>query len=83
MITDTFHGTIFPINFEIPFYSYKVSEGSRQGQILSLCDLEDRIIQSPAELTQISNFACDFTDSTQFIKTLREKSIEYLKQSLS
>lgn len=82
VITDTFHGTIFPANFGVPFYSCKVFEGSRQSQILSLCDLEERIVQSPGELVDVKDYSCDFSQSARIITSLRESSIAYLKKSL-
>lgn len=82
VITNTFHGTIFSMNFEVPFYSCCVQPGSRQGQMLAMCGLEDRVINSPSELLEDSGFDCDFTESTSAINKLRNSSIEYLKNNL-
>lgn len=82
VITTTFHGTIFSMNFEIPFYSCNVSPGSRQAQMLSLCNLEDRIINNPSDLLKIENINCEFTESSKTISDFRNRSIDYLKKSL-
>lgn len=82
VITNTFHGTIFSMNFEKPFYSCCVQPGSRQGQMLAMCGLEDRIINNPSELLDDNDFSCDFTKSSAVINNLRSKSISFLKNSI-
>lgn len=82
VITNTFHGTIFSMNFEVPFYSCCVQPGSRQGQMLAMCGLEDRIINTPSELLEDNGFGCDFTESTNAIQKLRIDSINYLRTNL-
>lgn len=82
IITNTFHGTIIPINLEVPVYSCNVLPGSRQGQILELCDLEDRIIQTPQELLEETDYSCVFSKSTKLISEFRKSSIEYLYNSI-
>ena len=82
VITNTFHGTIFSMNFEVPFYSCCVQPGSRQGQMLTMCGLEDRIVNSPSELLEDNDFRCDFAESTDIIKKLRNNSINYLRTNL-
>ncbi len=83
VVTNSFHGTIFPINFQVPFLSLKVTEGSRQGQILKMCGLENRIVNSPVDFGKIRNpFEIDFTQSNEFVEEFREKSKSYLKDAL-
>lgn len=82
VITNTFHGTIFPMNFNVPFYSCNVLQGTRQGHILATCDLEERILNSPLELYEITDYACDFTTPDTIIKGLRNKSLDWLKSVL-
>ena len=83
VITNTFHGTIFSMNLEKPFYSCDVQPGSRQGQMLSICELEDRIINNPYELIENLDLQCDFEHSTKKIIKFREESINYLKNALA
>lgn len=82
VITSTFHGTMFPVNFEIPFYCCKAQPASRQGQILELCGLEDRIIHTPDELLEDEDFCCDFSKSSIFVSELRSESLLFLKEAL-
>lgn len=83
VVTNTFHGTIFSVNFERPFYSCSTNAGSRQAQMLELCNLEDRIINSPSELADATDFDVDFTNASHIINTFRENSKKYLETSLS
>lgn len=82
VVTNTFHGTIFSVNHEIPFFSIMGGVGSRQQQILELCDLEDRLLSSPGELSGLKELSCDFSVSQTIVKKKRMQSIEYLKESL-
>lgn len=82
VVTNTFHGTIFSMNFEIPFFSCEVTPGSRQGQMLEMCGLEDRIINSESDLAEATDITVDFSSSTGQIRALREKSIDYLRCAL-
>ena len=82
VITTTFHGTIFPINFNVPFFSCNAAVGSRQGQMLALCNLEDRILGSPQELGEITDYTCDFTEASDRIEQMRSRSLDWLKSAL-
>lgn len=82
IITNTFHGTIIPINIEVPFFSCQVEPGGRQGQMLEYCGLEDRIINDPSDIASLEEIGLDFTYAREKISALREKSIEYLRNAL-
>ncbi len=82
VVTNTFHGTIFSMNFEIPFYSCCVQPSSRQGQMLAMCGLEDRIINNPTELLEDDDYKCDFSRSSETINNLRLRSITYLENTI-
>lgn len=82
VVTNTFHGTIFSMNFEKPFFSCGVQPGSRQGQMLALCELEDRIVTSPKDLEEADDLEMDFTESSNNIQELRNSSLNYLRIAL-
>lgn len=81
VITNTFHGTIFSMNFEVPFYSCNVTPNSRQGQMIGMCGLKDRIKNSPSELLE-KDEGINFTETQKIISEFRNRSLEYLKQAL-
>ena len=84
VITDSFHGMMFSIVFNKPFYAYAPNRSNvaRVKDILKKLGLEDR------KMTGITNVAdvvweMDYTKVNQILKKEREKSIEYLKKQLS
>ena len=80
VVTNTFHGTIFSMNFEIPFASCQANPGSRQAQMLELCGIEDRIVNSPSEFSLLQD-SVNFDHSTKQILQLRKASREYLNNA--
>lgn len=84
VITTSFHGTAFSINFQKPFYSL-LSRGNRDDRLaslLSLCGLSDRAIymgqEFPADINMESSSA-----SVEKLQRLKEKSLEVLRKGLS
>ncbi|WP_270474898.1 polysaccharide pyruvyl transferase family protein [Clostridium cochlearium] len=87
--TDSFHGTAFSINYQKPFYTYERfsskdsnNQNSRIYNILKLAGLENRIIKSGDSINE-NPLKCEFEQAKIRIKTAREKSINYLTESLS
>lgn len=80
VVTNTFHGTIFSMNFERPFFSCATDVTSRQGQMLEMCNLIDRIVTSPNDL--VTKEIIDFSYAREIITNFRKKSQDYLFESL-
>ncbi len=82
MITDSFHGTAFAINFNTQFVDILPGEtGSRNQSILELTGLEDRIV------TDFNDYGfmkrkIDFDRVNKIIEENRKKSIDILKDML-
>lgn len=85
VITTTFHGTMFSLNFERPFISCSTAPDSRQGQVLCLSKLEDHIVNNPEELLDKADqmISTDFSTFRKEIDKIRERSIAYLKEALT
>lgn len=83
VITNTFHGTIFSINFEKPFFSINARPDSRQGQMLEMTRLTGRSIMSTEALVGAKKWDMDFGRSTEILNEFRKKSIDYLKHALN
>lgn len=73
VITDSFHGTVFSIIFNINFYSilYPGTE-SRFKDLLSDLELDSRIVCGSIDINPI-----DYTRVNKSIETMRRKSKEY------
>lgn len=83
IITASFHGTAFAVNYNIPFNSIVLSKNvsdDRQLAFLRLVNLENRCLL----LDNIDSFEFDFSSLNieDILNSLRRNSIAYLNQSL-
>lgn len=86
ILTDSYHGTAFAINFNIPFYSFfkragdaTTSDNSRIIDLLDLFHLSERFKES---FNFSDDFLCDFTESNKILSYERVRSINFLKHSV-
>ena len=86
VLTDSFHGTAFAINYRKSFYSFTKIEGgntasdnSRLYDILSKIGLEDRLYDSPG---YIDFSDVDYSSASIKLEELRNKSIAFLQKAL-
>lgn len=80
IITDSFHGTIFSIIFQKPFYTI-INEDrgtTRFSSLLSLLGLENRIFNNELDLFQ----DIDWKEVDSKLVKLKKESIKFLKESL-
>lgn len=89
VLTDSFHATVFSINFKIPFVSLlrqkeneKNEMSSRIKSILKKLNLENRLIKDidsiPSDLMNIN-----FSETERKLEKYRKESIRYLKEALN
>lgn len=85
VITDSFHGVVFSLLFNVPFivYGNKTRGMARITSLLNMFGLEDRLIYSALDLTEgkIAG-AVDWNKVNEKIRTEREKSMNFLKNSI-
>lgn len=83
MITDSFHGTAFAINFNTPFVEVLPNNntGTRNMSILRLTGLSNRILSDEENLS-LANEKIDFTYANQIIAQKRTESIDILKSMI-
>lgn len=85
VITDSFHGTAFSINFNKPFTTLvnPVSNmNSRVLSILNITGLEDRIIYDNGTGEMPKTLSVDFTEANKNIECWRTKSLSFIRKSL-
>jgi len=88
--TDSFHGTAFSINLNIPFFTFKrnyetaTDQSSRIISLLSKLELKERFI-SDMEPREKINLECQmsFENSNRLLAYERQKSQEYLLNSIA
>lgn len=85
VITNSFHGTAFSINFGKEFYTItptRKHNNSRQRSILELFKLQGRLIAENTPIENISMGAIDYAAVSQILEDERKKSIEFLTNSI-
>ena len=78
IITRSYHGTIFSILFQKPFYVYVDKKtGSRVESLLGILGLEDRLIYEYKKPEDVS-FAIDFSEANRKLEKLIKSSFDFL-----
>lgn len=87
LITNSFHGTAFAINFSIPFYtvvSATKKNNCRMESLLSLVNLKKRLLKDDVAVNNIDiTTEVNFTYVQELLQKEREKSEEYLRMAVS
>ena len=79
MITDSFHGTAFAINFNTQFVNVVHDETATRNQsLLQLTGLTDRIVTDKKNF-DLFNKKIDFSKVNKIIEENRKQSIDRLK----
>lgn len=83
VITNSFHGTVFSTNFEVPFISIKPPSGLNRVQMyLDSVGLGDRLVSNYQDLERITKLPIDFNESRGKLEKLRNISKQFLDKSL-
>lgn len=86
IVTNSFHGVVFSINFEKEFYPFllKVNQrvNSRIVDFLSLMELDDRIVHSP-NLKRNRNLDIDYKKVKEKLTIERKLAYEYLDKIIA
>lgn len=85
ILTDSFHGTAFSINYNKTFLTFDRQYGNNQSQasrivdLLSTFELTNHFISGDVNLRDID---IDYTQANNKLELLRDKSIRYLKDAI-
>lgn len=85
VLTTSFHGTAFAVNFEKPLFSVVASRksgDSRQISLLNNVGLSDRVLEMGESFPNLESLSCDYTEPAQKLENLRNHSIHFLKTAL-
>lgn len=85
IITDSFHGCVFSILFNKPFFVYANKERgiARFESLLSLFNLTDRMVTSIDEIEQKINSKINWEYVNKSLEKLKQDSLSFLKTYLS
>ncbi len=84
--TDSFHGTAFSLNFNVPFYTFERNYGEAEKQstriesLLNMVDLKSNYITAVPEIIEIEQ---DFTHANKVIDAERNRSYNYLNSTIN
>ncbi len=80
VVTNSFHGTAFSINFRKDFYvEFSSATNSRLAHITTVLGLESRVVR---EGMQAQPADCDYTVAEERLPILCDESLKYLKEAL-
>ena len=83
VITDSFHGTVFCIIFNVPFLVVSPEASTRQKSLLKMFGLSDRLVMTKEEVTsELINKEIDWDSVNRRREELKKQSIQYLQDSL-
>lgn len=83
MVTDSFHGTAFAINFNTPFVEILPNNktGTRNVSILQMTGFSDRILNDDKNIA-LAKQKMDFSKANQIISIKRKESLNALKEMI-
>lgn len=84
VVTSSFHGTAFALNFGVPFYSIVPDDVSADSRIMSLLQLvgaSDRAIKVSQQINNVK-VDMDYLPINKLIEEFRQDSNNFLKESL-
>lgn len=85
VLTTSFHGTAFAVNFEKPLFSVVASRksgDSRQMSLLNNVGLSDRVLEMGESFPTLESLPCDYAEPSKKLENLRNHSIQFLKTAL-
>lgn len=79
VVTNSFHGTAFSINFQKDFFSvYKTSNPHRVLNLVGQLGLSERVVKNSEELPEPSGWKIDYAEPMQALHVQRTKAKEFL-----
>ena len=83
VITDSFHGTCFALNFHKPFVAISANErANRQISLLKLLDIEDRLMFKKEDFHKLDLELEYKSGLSTKLNAIREKSLQYIEDSI-
>ncbi|MBR1889687.1 MAG: polysaccharide pyruvyl transferase family protein [Alloprevotella sp.] len=85
VVTNSFHGTAFSINFQKDFYcilSRTQRNNSRQLSLLDTCKLSHRALYEDATLPSAEELSISYVEATDCLEQFRRTSIDFIKNAI-
>lgn len=83
VITDSFHGTVFCLIFNVPFLVVSPEASGRQKSLLNMFGLSDRLVMTKEEVTpELVYKSINWDQVNRKREELKQKSLQYLRDNL-
>lgn len=87
IVTNSFHGTVFSVNFEKEFFTFGNKKGlaranSRIIDFLDTFDLDNRFVSDSSNLVELLENKVNYTDVSARLISQRNESIDYIRTTL-
>ncbi len=83
VITDSFHGTCFAVNFEKPFACISANErANRQESLLSLLGIKERLMYKEDDFLNLAP-EVDYDNVTKKLAKIRDESLNYIELAIN
>lgn len=76
VVTGSYHGVLFSINYNVPFYYYNRAHKSRIDTIIDNLGITEKNLKNEKIVSEIFNW----NDINDHLVSLRKQSIKYLKR---
>lgn len=84
VITNSFHGTVFSIQFKKNFFVVNVkTQGARMESLLDKLKLRDRLVEDPQNLEYLDIPNINYNNMDDMLSELRIDSLEFINSALS
>lgn len=86
VVTNSFHGTAFSINFSKPFYSISSrgkANNSRQESLLIMCKQADRLLYDDMPMPSLEKYKIEYQIPQSLLKAEREVSLNYIRSVIN
>ena len=84
VVTNSFHGTAFSVNFGKPFYTVapkRKDNNSRQQSLLGMLALEDRLVLEDSPFPALEK-GIDYEKVNALLNEQRDKSVDFLRKAI-
>lgn len=80
VVVSSFHGTVFSLNFSVPFVSVVPARfNSRISSLLTMLGLEERMVRNLEQASLLANSSIDFSAVNKKLDEEREKSLGFIR----
>lgn len=83
VLSSSFHGTVFSLIYNKPFYVFDGMNDNRISTLLEKSKMSDRSISNEDDILNISLISPSFVDTNALLSDERSKSKDYLKNALN